>query len=66
MVIYESNCLQYNFKLSTVNGEGLEIGVNVQRLVVQGLKLGLGSKLKRPNMGVQNVKDPHLKYVLAI
>ena len=48
-----------------MNGENLGIGLNVQRLVAQELKLEPELRLKKLNMEVKNVKDLRLSSVLA-
>ena len=48
-----------------MNGENLGIGLNVQRLVAQELKLEPELRLKKPSMEVKNVKDLRLNSVLA-
>ena len=48
-----------------MNGENLGIGLTVQRLAAQGLKLEPELRLKKLNMEVQNVKDLRLNSVLA-
>jgi len=48
-----------------VNGENLGIGLNVQRLVAQELKVEPELRFKKLNMEVKNVKDLRLSSVLA-
>ena len=48
-----------------MNGENLGIGVNVQRLVAQELKVEPELRFKKLNMEVKNVKDLRLSNVLA-
>jgi hypothetical protein len=48
-----------------VNGENSGIGLNVQRLVVQELKVEPEVRFKKLNMEVKNVKDLRLSSVLA-
>ena len=48
-----------------MNGENLGIGLTVQRLVAQELKLEPELRLKKLNMEVKNVKDLRLNSVLA-
>lgn len=48
-----------------MNGENLGIGLNVQRLVEQELKLEPELRFKKLNMEVKNVRDLRLSSVLA-
>ena len=48
-----------------MNGENLGIGVNVQRLVEQELKVEPELRFKKLNMEVKNVKGLRLSSVLA-
>ena len=48
-----------------MNGENLGIGVNVQRLVAQELKVEPELRFKKLNMEVKNVKDLRLNSGLA-
>ena len=48
-----------------MNGENLGIGVNVQRLVAQELKVEPELRFKKLNMEVKNVKGLRLSSVLA-
>ena len=48
-----------------MNGESLGVGLNVQRLVAQELKVEPELRFKKLNMEVKNVKDLRLNSVLA-
>ena len=48
-----------------MNGENLGIGLIVQRLVAQELKVEPELRFKKLNMEVQNAKDLRLSSVLA-
>ena len=48
-----------------MNGENSGIGLNVQRLVAQELKVEPELRFKKLNMEVKNVKDLRLSSVLA-